>query len=254
MQEPVLSAQAQRDIDSEEAVYANYRTNYRRWSHVLANPNAEYGRAVFYAMIKDAVLGKRVLEIGCNMGSLSARAAGYGAGYVLGTDISAEMIAIANQTHAVPGTCEFAVLDATLPFKDVFDVIFGHAVLHHFAFRDVLLRLHRENLAPGGRMMFFEPLASNLCMRLFRQFTRDAHTRDERALSPTDIFWMRQHFPHLTLVPINYVSIPLGALSSVVFSSPDNGLLQAADRIDRTLARHARFLHPRFRYAIFSLQ
>jgi len=253
-QEPLLSAQSQRDHDSEEEVYANWRKYHSRFNHVLTNPNAEYGWNVFYEMIRQAVQGKRVLEIGCNTGYLSARIADYGARYVLGTDISKEMIATANQTYAIPGTCEFALHDATLPFDGKFDVIVGSAVLHHFAYQDALLHLERENLSAEGRMFFFEPLASNLCMRLFRSFSKDAHTRDECPFTRKDIRWMHKTFPNFMLIPINYTSVPIGAFSSLLFKSADNVLLRSADGIDRFLAKHASFLHTRFRCAILSFQ
>lgn len=254
MKQTPMSAQAQHDLAVEEQVYTNWSKESRRWSHVLANPNAKHGQSIFFETIKKAVVGKRVLEIGCQTGYMSSLISSYGARYVLGTDISADMISQARQDCGQPGRVEFAVSDATFPFDGVFDVIVGRAVLHHFQYRNVLLRIKRDNLVPGGQMIFMEPLIANTCMRLFRVLSHSAHTPDERPFSRDDIQWMRTHFPDSTVTPYNYVSIPFGAISSLAFRSPDNVLMRVADHADRFLVRHASFLHHRFRYAVLSLR
>ncbi|NJL52516.1 MAG: hypothetical protein HC930_10405 [Hydrococcus sp. SU_1_0] len=58
-------------------------------------------------------------------------------------------------------------------------MIFGRAILHHLDYQEVLGRLYRDNLNPGGVMIFMEPLGSNLLLRLYWQLAKEAHTPDE---------------------------------------------------------------------------
>jgi hypothetical protein len=100
-------------------------------------------------------------------------------------------------------------------------------------------------------MVFYEPLADNWIMRLFRRLSKHAHTADERAFNHRDLAWIRSHFAHFYLIPFNFLSIPLGALSSLLFPSADNALLGLADSLDWFLAQHVRWLHGYFRIALF---
>ena len=53
---------------------------------------------------------------------------------------------------------------------------------------------------------------------------------------------------------VNYLSIPLRTVSSLLFKNADNTLLRFAGRVDSLLARHASWLHPRFRRVIFVIR
>jgi hypothetical protein len=114
----------------------------------------------------------------------------------------------------------------------------------------VLRRLHQDNLAPGGSMIFMEPLGSNLLIRAYSAFARGAHTPDERSFGAGDLRWLRESFPGVEILPVNYLSFPAAVASSLVFRRADNLLLRACDRADTWLARRAAFLAPRFRQAV----
>jgi SAM-dependent methyltransferase len=136
----------------------------------------------------------------------------------------------------------------------VFDVIIGKAVLHHLDYQEVLLRLSRDNLTEHGHIIFYEPLGSNWFMRVFQRFSKSAHTEDERPFELQDLTWLGSTFPGFRLIPVNFLSLPLGALSSLFFRRPDNIMLRAADRIDRFLAQRVPPLHAHFRYGIFIIR
>jgi len=53
-----------------------------------------------------------------------------------------------------------------------------------------------------------------------------------------------------TLLPFNDVSLPAGAISSLLLKKPDNLLLGMADRADTLLARQVAWLPARFCVAI----
>src|SRR5204863_1512025 len=73
------------------------------------------------------------------------------------TDVSPGMLSILRQSAAELGLrVETAVCDASaLPFPDnSFDLVFGHAVLHHLPDLDAAFAEFRRVLGPGGMLAF----------------------------------------------------------------------------------------------------
>ncbi len=246
-------AQREQFVTDHSNVYDNWYALNKRFRHIFDSPNTVYGQHLFDDLLRHEVPGKRVLEIGCGAGAFAERLSFLGASYVFATDISEKHISQAKQRELV-GIREYALADVSVPIDGVFDVIVGKAVLHHVDYQEVLQRLSRDNLSAHGLMLFYEPLGVNWVIRIFHLLTKHAHTPDERPFERRDLRWMQKNFPGLTMIPINYLSLPLGAISSFLFKSADNALLRGADRIDRFFARHARFMHTRFRYAIFAIR
>lgn len=250
-----ISERSQREqtLTDQGNVYTRWHARRARYSHIFESPNTMRADDTFDRLLREAVPGKRVLEIGCGTGWLASRVSQFGAAYVRGLDISHKRIAQARQ-HEVQGSLEFQVADLAQPVEGVYDVIFGRAVLHHLDYREVLLRLSRENVHEHGLMLFYEPLGSNMLMRLYHVRSQDAHTPDEHPFERSDLAWLRATFTDCTLLPFNYVSLPAGAISSLLLKKPDNLLLRVADRADTFLARHVSWLHARFRVAIFVIR
>jgi len=97
--------------------------------------------------------GKRVLEIGCGLGTDGAQFAQAGASYV-GMDLSAASVVLAKtnlQQRGVPANCLVSDAEA-LPFADcTFDIVYSHGVLHHTPnLPAAVAEVHRV-LRPGGR-------------------------------------------------------------------------------------------------------
>ncbi|HEU5382739.1 MAG TPA: class I SAM-dependent methyltransferase [Ktedonobacteraceae bacterium] len=197
-------------------VYEHWHTRRKRYSHIFESPNTLNAQSSFEQILRDSVPGKRVLEIGCGTGVQALQIFQLGASYVLAMDISHNRIAQARQ-HEVQGTLDFQVADVAQPIVGTYDVIVGRAVLHHLDYQEVLARIARENLCERGLMLFFEPLGSNVLMRLYQAQSRDAHTPDEHPFERSDLAWLRATFADFTLIPINYLSLPLGAISSFLF-------------------------------------
>lgn len=222
---------------------------HMRFPHVFSAPNTRRHERLFEQLLRSAVHGRRVLELGCGDGENGARIRSYGADYVYGVDISAALLARA-QARAEPGRLEFVHRDVSQPIGAMFDAIVGRSILHHVDYRPMLRRLFSENLRANGTMIFMEPLGSNPLIRLYTRIAPRAHTADERSFGLDDLQWFRSQFASFELFPFNFVSLPAGILSSYLCSQPDNLLLRASDAVDRWLARKALWLDSQFRHAI----
>ncbi|MCI0545876.1 MAG: methyltransferase domain-containing protein [Candidatus Rokubacteria bacterium] len=242
-------AERERRAYDETAMWQRCHDAHMRFRHVFECPNTRRGDRLFTAMLEAAVPGRRVLELGCGDGTMARHMLDRGARHVLAADVSERFLSIA-RTRTIAGRLEFANLDVAQPIAGEFDVIFGSAILHHLDHRRVLAGLYERNLSPGGRMIFREPLGSNLLLRLWWRLGAGAHTADERPFYAHDLRWLRERFPGFQLSGINYLSLPAAIASSLVLRSADNALLRATDAIDDWLDRHCPWLRPRFRQAV----
>ena len=218
----------------EERVFEISDGWHRRFPHVFSGANTQRAEQQFEAWLSSHAAGRAVLELGCGDGGGAQRLLELGAASVRGLDVSESMI---NQARARGlEHAAFEVSDVTQPRADRFGLIWGRAILHHLDWRPLLLRWYRENLEPGGAMFFYEPLGDSPLLRLYWRLARGAHTADEAALRGADLDFLCAEFPHVELWPVNLVSLPLGVVSSKLFSSARNPLMALADRIDRAAA------------------
>jgi SAM-dependent methyltransferase len=236
----------------EDRVFEEHHRWHARVSHVLDGPNTQRGERRWETLLREAARGGRVLDVGCGRGASSKQALDYGADYVLGVDIAESELEEARSLE-IPGKLEFRRHDLFEPLDGTFDLIFGRAILHHIDYQTVVRRLYDDNLAAGGAMVFMEPLGANLLTRGFHRFARAAHTPDERPMMPAELEWFRDEFPESQLIPINYLSYPVGIASSLVLKDPGNALMRFADRVDQALEKRPGLKH-RFRQGIIVLR
>jgi len=107
---------------------------------------ARYGQSV-----------RRILDYGCGDGAnVPMLAARFKAEHVLGADVSAESIAVAQQANAAPGL-QFLCTREWTP-DGTFDLAFTNGVFHHIppAERPACLEAIRRALRPGGMFAFWE--------------------------------------------------------------------------------------------------
>lgn len=101
--------------------------------------------------------GKRVLEVGCGIGTDLVRFARGGA-RVTGVDLSATAIDLARKNFALHGVNaeQLRVANAeALPYEDAsFDVVYGHGVLQYTANAPRLVAECHRVLVPGGEAIF----------------------------------------------------------------------------------------------------
>ncbi len=242
-------SERERSAYDEGEVWEHSHKWHVRAGHVFQSPNTLKHESLFDNIVSQHVKDKRALDLGCGPGISSQKLLSFGAAYVLGVDISEACVAQALPL-AIDGRLEFQQMDINKPIHGRYDLAHGRAVLHHLEFGPILKRLYDENLAPGGIMVFMEPLGDNLLSRIFRVLAPAAHTPDERSFTRRDLRWFRDSFDEVEIYPYNYLSYPLGVLSSLCLPRPDNLMLRICDRIDTWLARKASLLESRFRQAI----
>jgi len=102
--------------------------------------------------------GRRVLEIGCGIGSDGEEFAKHGAEYV-GVDYSDQSVAVAKKRFEVLGLeGEFHNIDASnaedLSALGKFDLVYSYGVIHHFPAIDQIIDNVYAVLAPGGEFRF----------------------------------------------------------------------------------------------------
>ncbi|HVF03860.1 MAG TPA: class I SAM-dependent methyltransferase [Frankiaceae bacterium] len=149
------------DAKTANVVYHDYEAEQYddKWSISYDERCVDYARDRFVRMAgaKGWPYGT-VLEVGCGTGffTLNLMLAGViGEAHV--TDISPGMVRVAEKNAANLGlTVHGRVADAeTLPYDDdTFDLVVGHAVLHHIPDVELALREVVRVLKPGGRFVF----------------------------------------------------------------------------------------------------
>jgi 2-polyprenyl-3-methyl-5-hydroxy-6-metoxy-1,4-benzoquinol methylase len=129
----------------------------------------------------------------------------------------------------------FHLMDANkLAYQaNTFDVVFGWAILHHLDFTTALGEVCRV-LKPNGVAVFKEPLGTNPVATIVRLLTPKARTVDEQPLRFRELADIRKRFD-CSLQMMQFLSVPFGVLSGLVFKSPANPLTFLSYKVDRTL-------------------
>jgi len=116
--------------------------------------NAYYERPATIAMLGN-VEGRRVLEVGCGAGPLTAWLVDHGAA-VTAVDVSAAMVQLAKDRVGERATILHADLAQPLWFAAdaTFDLVVASLVLHYVRDWETPLREFRRVLAPDGAVLF----------------------------------------------------------------------------------------------------
>jgi ubiquinone/menaquinone biosynthesis C-methylase UbiE len=147
---------------------------------------------------------------------------------------------------------DFILMDAhDLQFEDgTFDFVFGDAILHHLNMAPALGEIFRV-LKPNGKILFVEPLDINPVGKLVRSLTKKARTADEQPLRLCDIAEIKKRFG-TQLFYEEFLSVPCGVLSGMIFENPSNSLMRFAFRADQFLDRNFSWLRNWFRHVLIS--
>jgi len=147
---------------------------------------------------------------------------------------------------------DFILMDAhELQFEDqTFDMVYGDAILHHLNMAPALNEIYRV-LKPNGKILFVEPLDMNPVGKLVRSLTKKARTADEQPLRVCDIAEINKHFETRFFYE-EFLSVPIGVLSGMIFKNPSNSMMRFAFRADQFLDRNFEWLRNWFRHALIS--
>jgi SAM-dependent methyltransferase len=136
-----------------EEIYAEHADRYAEHSR-HSGPNAHYDRPAILRLAGD-LAGKRVLELGCAAGTLTAQLADRGAD-VLALDREPRLAELARRRLGDRARVEVADLEQPLDLvaDGGVDVVVASLVLHYIEdWAPLLAELHRC-LAPGGALVF----------------------------------------------------------------------------------------------------
>ncbi len=157
---------------------------------------------------------KRILELGCGSGELTATLAGNGA-YVSAIDVSLEAVKM-TQKKCEEFAEQIVVLqmDANELYhiNKTFDFVVGELILHHLNC-DKAAGSIANVLKPHGRAVFVEPLAHNPLLNVWRRVTPNIRTSNEWPLSYSNIRKLGSYFSSVEYCEFGL--LPL--LSSLVF-------------------------------------
>ncbi len=140
--------------------------------------------------------GRRILDLGAGLGETSVYFALQGA-RVTAVDLSPEMTRRIRQLAAFHGTEVDTVaspLESLEVEDDAYDFVYGANVLHHVTHVEATLRLTRRALRPGGMCLFWDPIAYNPAINVYRRMANRVRTRDERPLRRGVLALFRRHF------------------------------------------------------------
>jgi len=140
--------------------------------------------------------GKKLLDLGSGLGESAVYFALRGA-EVTATDVSPEMCALCRETARVHGTEVVAVATPVerLSVPEAhFDIAYGANLLHHVSDIEAALSAVRRALKPGGRCFFWDPLAYNPAINVYRRMATSVRTEDEHPLRFEVLDVFRRHF------------------------------------------------------------
>ena len=192
-----------KDRIEREKIYHNER--FKNASHIRKSIEKYYSihhcvTEYYYSLIDLYALNKKLLEVGCGIGSETNNYLRYVKSYV-GIDISSEGIkqAIQNINQSIYEIKYFEMdIEKTTFEENSFDVVSGMGILHHLNLNKAYSELSRI-IKDKGHIIFIEPLGHNPIINLYRKLTPKMRTMDEHPLKIKDIRLLSSYFHNVEL-------------------------------------------------------
>ena len=188
-----------------DEVFARERDFHDEWARSVAAEEVDVTAAFesltapenrFLLSLMGDLEGRRVLDLGSGLGESATYFALRGA-QVTATDISPRMCALARETASAHGV-EIEAIATPVERLEVpaasYDIVYGANLLHHV--QDVagtLDAVHRA-LKPGGRCFFWDPLAYNPAINVYRRMATQVRTVDEHPMTFEIVEMLRKRF------------------------------------------------------------
>jgi SAM-dependent methyltransferase len=223
----------ERERDFHDARYEeDQRAGVNGWYAVTVDSSA---RRLYERSTPDH-LGGEVLELGCGPGSTGWHLALDGH-QVHGIDISERAVEEARAHAEALGVANasFDQMDAhALDLADdSADIVTGAGILHHLDLALAIPEIARV-LRPDGRAVFYEPMAHNPLIRLFRRFTPGLRTEDEHPLTTDDLTMLGRFFEHVEVTHFHLVSF----VAAPLVRMPGGAVaMRAIDRVDHLVMK-----------------
>lgn len=133
--------------------------------------------------------GKKILEIGCGLGEASVYFAKNGA-EVTSTDISPKMVETAEKLAGLHGTKVGGIVVSANDLNNIpdnyYDFTYAGNLLHHVDIIKCVSQL-KPKLKEGGKAFFWDPVAYNPVINVYRLIATKVRTEDEHPLKAKDI-------------------------------------------------------------------
>ena len=156
------------------------------------------------------------------------------------------------RSHETDLNIDLKVMDAhNLEFQDrSFDFIFGGGILHHLDIEQACREICRV-LKDDGKILFHEPLSANPVAKIVRLLTPSARTKDEKPIGYRQLRILNEYFECENHYE-QFLSVPLGMVSNVLFKEQRNKLTKTAFGIDRQIEQSLPPARLLFRHIIIS--
>lgn len=143
------------------------------------------------------IRGKRILELGAGAGEAAVYFAKQGA-LATATDLSPRMLEVASRVAALHGvniaTRVCSAEDLSQFERDSFDIVYAANLLHHVNIERCLDEVKRV-LRPGGLAAFWDPVAHNPAINVYRRMAMAVRTEDEHPIRRSQLDWFHSRFP-----------------------------------------------------------
>lgn len=139
---------------------------------------------------------RRILDLGAGLGETSVYFALRGA-RVTAVDLSPQMIRRARQLAELHGTTIETIvspLERMEVAPGAYDFVYGANVLHHLTDVEATLLRARHALKAGGMCLFWDPIAYNPVINVYRRIAKQVRSSDEHPLRRQVLRLFKKHF------------------------------------------------------------